>query len=541
VETADLLRALQDIEKRAERGYDDAHVMDTYVDSGGLADALAANDNGIVYGRRGTGNTHALRYLAEKQRSAGDFVVYIDMEKDLGSTEGLYGDPELPVSERASRLLVDVLARIHDELLDEAFDGRGDVDTLDKVLDHFGEVLVSEEVEKAAGADAGLDRSGRASLDAGLTAAGPKAGAAIEATESERLAVTVQTTRKGTPRLRVHFGATADLMKAAAEAHPASRCWFLFDEWSSVPIDLQPYLAEMMRRLFFGLAKVTIRIGAIPHRTEWRVARESGGYVGLEVGAEIFPLLDLDEFVVFPARNREEQTDKATDFFRTLLFRHLNHILRQRESEEIDTPTRLVSLLFTQVTALQEVVRAAEGVPRDAISIVSRAALRAGDRKISTDHVRAAAAQLYQTTKAALLNGVPEARALLDVIIGEVISEKKARAFLLHQDHANDPLIQRLVDDRLLHIIKKGYSNKNDPGARFDVLQIDYGCYVNLLQTQSAPRTLFEDVGDDTAMASLYENLEVPDDDYRAIRQAVLDLPAKLAAIEPTEPTVAAP
>ena len=38
----------------------------------------------------------------------------------------------------------------------------------------------------------------------------------------------------------------------------------------------------------------------------------------------------------------------------------------------------LISSLFTQVTSLQEVIRAAEGVPRDALSIVGRAGLRAG-------------------------------------------------------------------------------------------------------------------------------------------------------------------
>ena len=89
----------------------------------------------------------------------------------------------------------------------------------------------------------------------------------------------------------------------------------------------------------------------------------------------------------------------------------------------------MISLLFSQITALHEMIRAAEGVPRDALSIVSRAALIAGDHRITTDNIRDAAGQVYTTTKAALLNGTPEARRLLDAIIGEVISEKRARAF----------------------------------------------------------------------------------------------------------------
>ncbi len=94
-----------------------------------------------------------------------------------------------------------------------------------------------------------------------------------------------------------------------------------------------------------------------------------------------------------------------------------------------------------------------------------------------------------------------------------------------------------MVDDRILHVIKRGYSSKDSPGTRYDVLQVDYGCYVHLLATASAPHTLFGEEGpeDDTALAALYDDFDgapaVPEDDYRAIRRAVLDLPAKLRQI----------
>lgn len=45
--------------------------------------------------------------------------------------------------------------------------------------------------------------------------------------------------------------------------HEAKRCWPLFDEWSGIPLDLQPYLGEMLRRIFFTSPEVT-RIAAIP-------------------------------------------------------------------------------------------------------------------------------------------------------------------------------------------------------------------------------------------------------------------------------------
>ncbi|MFD3555207.1 hypothetical protein ACFWWA_24395 [Streptomyces goshikiensis] len=541
METSDLLKALQGIEKRTER-VSDEHVVATYVDSGGLSEALSNRDNGIIYGRRGTGKTHALKYLEQTEAANGDFVVYIDIERDLGSTEGIYSDSSISLQQRATRLLVDVLGIVHNRLVEEAFEGRlaDCLQDIDIMCDHFGQVVVSEqgEIEHTSGSE--TQESGGAGFSATLGAA-PRIGLTGKADSSEKLTDSKRVKQAGVVRHRVHFGAFGSLLTRVIGAHPASRFWLLIDEWSGLPLDLQPYLAEMLRRLFFSIPKVSVRIAAIPHRTSWRLKREDGGYIGVEVGAELFPILDLDEFVVFPARSRQEQTDRATDFYRRLLMRHLNQVLKERGGDQLDDADQMVRLLFTQSTALQELVRAAEGVPRDALLIASRAALRAGGRPIGTDHIRHAASQVYQTTKYALLNANPEARQLLDIIINDVINQKKARAFLLHPDDVSHPLVQQLVDERILHVIKRGYSSKGQQGARYDVLQIDYGCYVQLLQTANAPRSLVGEAagGEDSILGLFYgdefvdsEQLVVPVDDYRAIRRAVLNFPDALARVQ---------
>ena len=51
VTTAELLTALQAIDKRAERTADES-VIATYVDDPSLVGALTTSDNGIVSGRR---------------------------------------------------------------------------------------------------------------------------------------------------------------------------------------------------------------------------------------------------------------------------------------------------------------------------------------------------------------------------------------------------------------------------------------------------------------------------------------------------------
>ena len=532
METIDVLRALQEVEKRAER-VSDEHVVATYVDAGSLVNALATRDNGVVFGRRGTGKTHALKYLAETRRAEGDFVVYIDMEQDTGSTEGRYADLSLSFAERATRLVVDVLGIIHDRLVEDAFSGRTktQIDVLDRALDHFGQVMVVREVEQERTQSNASKDQGSVSAQFGTDGVAVQLGGASEVgTVSEARVRTA-----GAVQHRIHFGAVGEMLRTVLREHEAKRCWIIFDEWSGVPLDLQPYLGQMLRRLFFSIPKVSVRIASIPHRTQWRqLGAQPGDYTGLEIGAEIFPLLDLDEFVVFPARSRAEQTERSTSFFKNLLFRHLTQALDGLGMPPLESADQMVKLLFTQVTALQEAIRAAEGVPRDALNIVSRAALRAGEAKISTTHIRDAAAQLYQTTKAAQLNAVPAARRLLELILSEVLAGRKARAFLLSQDDTNHALIQQLIDDRILHLIKKGYSSNADPGARFDVLEIDYGCYVDLLGTANAPQHLFGEDGaaDEQAMVAFYGNTEVPEDDYRAIRRAVLNLPDALAQIE---------
>lgn len=534
VTTAELLAALQAIDKRAERTADE-YVVATYVDDPSLVGALAASDNGFISGRRGTGKTHALKYLAETRRAIGDTVVYIDMEQDIGSTEGRYVDTALSLEERATRLVVDVLSIVHDAFLEAAFNNRADasIELLERMMDHFQEVVVRREVTQSGTLRDSEKVVDRTSI--GLNIRNPTVGSDTGTTTGRTTEQTV--TGSGQVRHRISFGGVSGLMRQFLQGFTSKRFWILLDEWSGVPLDLQPFLAEMLRKLFFGIPQVTVRIGAIPHRSNWRIPGEQGQYLGVEVGAELFSLLDLDEFVVFQARTGIEQARRSQSFFQSLIFRHLNYALSTMGFPPLPDTSAMMSLLFTQVTALNELVRAAEGVPRDALNILGRAALRSGGQKISVDHVRQAAGQLYLTSKATQLNGVPRARDLLEKINADVIGLRKARAFLLDRDQTNHPLIQKLVDDRLLHIIKQGYSSKDEPGKRYDVLQIDYGCYVHLLGTASAPTSLVDtDVDDNQALEALYGDLyggvDVPEDDYRAIRRAVLNLPAILQALE---------
>ncbi len=111
-----LSEAALKLPKRAESSDRDT-LIQTFVDIGPLFAFLSSFDHQVLFGRRGTGKTHALSYLADRRESIGDVVAMIDL-RNVGSSGGMYADETVPLSERATRLLVDTLSVIHDALFE---------------------------------------------------------------------------------------------------------------------------------------------------------------------------------------------------------------------------------------------------------------------------------------------------------------------------------------------------------------------------------------------------------------------------------------
>lgn len=152
-------------------------------------------------------------------------------------------------------------------------------------------------------------------------------------------------------------------------------------------------------------------------------------------------------------------------------------------------------------------------MPRDAINLLGKVAAKSFGKTASVEVVRAAAKEWFETDKAEHIRANEALGLLLQYIVDDIIGTRKARAFLFESRRRNQ-LLESLYDARVLHILKKGISSKEEAGKRYDVYKIDYGCYVDLINTSKAPQGLFET--DDGAF------VEVPEDDYRSIRRAVL-------------------
>lgn len=506
--------------KRAEV-YDRQHLIDSFVDVGPLFTLLSNPDNQILFGRRGTGKTHVLAFLASEVQKRGSIAIQIDM-RTIGSTGGIYSDTRLTISERATRLLVDTLSMIHDRILTEVLEKAEEYDLsvlgplLDRFIDAATKVVVEgpvsvEEMESVTSEET---RSSKAELSASPSEIQGSLGVGSERRGQSGKEKRVR--QEGVERLRVHFGAIGREFDILVRSLPKSQLLIVLDEWSEIPLDLQPYLADLLRRTILPIKGTTVKIAAIEQRCRFRIPDTAVGHIGIEIGADAAAGINLDEFLVF-----ENNPDLAKRFFRDLLHRHVRALVSTTNEMEISTSvSEFINTIFTQSHAFDEFVRSAEGVPRDAINIIGIAAQKALDSSISVPDIRAAARTWYTRAKQQSVSTKVRAQELLNWIIDEVIQHRQARAFLLGSE-VKDDLIDFLYDARVLHIIRQGVSAQDFPGRRFNVYSLDYGCYVDLINTIRAPKGLFEADSEEEGRGGY---VAVPLTDFRSIRRAILNL-----------------
>lgn len=512
--TSKINQAILKLSKRAEKNNQE-HLINTFVDIGPILLSLQNPDHQILYGRRGTGKTHALKYLDGLLAKEGNLTIYIDM-RQIGSNGGIYSDSKIPIPERGSRLLKDVYVLIHDGILDFVLenDDKYDLSIFGPLLDELKVVIndieivgnYNEEYTDNRRSENQGSFSTSVSLPSGLSA-----GLNTKSGSSEEKGI--KKTITGQKRNRVSFTTVTDILKRLNNKLDKARIVILLDEWAEIPLSLQPYLADLMRKTILPIQNMTVIIAAIEKRTNFKID-DPDGYIGFETGADISTSFSLDDFMVF-----DNNSDRAIEFFKQLLYKHINEALD--DEHKIENINQFIKETFTNKKAFEELVRAAEGIPRDAINILAQAAMKSLDKKISIPQVRESARVWYMNDKEASVNSKPDAKHLLRWIIDEVIAERNSRAFLLSSD-TKDSLIEYLYDNRIIHLIKQNISSKDISGQRYNVYAIDYGAYVHLINTSQAVQGLFQAAESDGDNDSNY--VAVPVTDYRSIRRAILDL-----------------
>lgn len=481
-----LNQALMRIARRAE-STDRYTLATTYVAAGSFSAVLNSTDHQILYGRRGTGKTHALLYLSDLIESMGDYFVYVDL-RTIGSAGGLYADSALTPALRGTHLLVDTLEAIHEELLAIAVER--DIPDQDKLL-HALEALVETatavevvgEVEKETTTGGSTESNGGLQVSLSPVTASASVSRKRSRTNQDRIR------RTGVERHHVLFGRLSRALRAVAEALRPARLWLLLDEWSSIPLDLQPLLADLLRRGVLPVSGITVKIAAIERRSRFFLPTATGeDYLGIEVGADAASAVSLDDFMIF-----DHTRNRAEDFFARLFYNHASTKLVSMIRNPPPDPHSLVLETF-RGNAFAELVRAAEGIPRDAINIAALAAQHANEGAIGIAEVRRAARDWYLRDKQTAINANEPARRMLQLIVDEVVGRRRSRTFVVDQSAgSHHEEIDTLYDARLLHVLRRGIVDRQNPGRVYDGFAVDYGCYVALLLDRNSHARLLRD------------------------------------------------
>lgn len=514
-----VMRAVSRILQRAERQESPEKIVNTFVDVGFLPQ-LNNHNNQVFYGRRGTGKTHVLKVLETRleEEDEQNTAVYIDC-RTLGSTSQ-FSDTSIPLSQRCTALFRDVLGEIYNALLEYIFATPFDdplpradqaleaLDRLSATISEPVEHYLAESVTKTAEAGStGRTSAGVTADTAGRIGIRADIGSEERSQEQRTTSYRVETEDKVLfPSLHNQLSETLEL----ADCY----LYILLDEWSSLPTDIQPYLAEFLKRGVLPVQRAILKIASLEYRSRFAVG-SNGQILGFELGADIATTQDLDEYYVFD-RNPEKITDEYAD----MLLRHLNGELPAdylRDTHRVKSGKDLASRLFTDRNTFKELARACEGVVRDLINIFSLAfnhAFRRDRDNIDRRALLAAARQWFEQDKARYLD--EQLQTVLRRIVDEVIGERRARSFLLPRHLERNPIIQKLFDARVLHQMQRGYADKDNPGVRYNIYTLDYGTFVDLIGTSKQPTIdLFEDATE--------PNLVVPFDDKRSIRRIILN------------------
>jgi hypothetical protein len=567
-----IVAAVSRISERAEMPAQSEVLTAMFVDPG-VVRQLDNDSHQILMGRRGTGKTHVLRVMEQRFRSRpSQLAIYADLTR-LGSTDA--ADAAAP-ERTAAALLVDLLTLISDGFRARArVSGGFAFARAGNAIDAFANVVEESGFAKRSGTrSSGVThrggRSGQAGLSIGTSGPtkvdlGAKAESSHEHVESEQWTLEAFD--------RVEFTAVSKALEGLVVMAGLERLALLIDEWVEVPYTVQPYLAEFVKRCFFAVPRVTVKIAAIEHRSQFGTPLERNATRGFELQADVFTVSALDETYFFYDRDPKQVKGVLAD----LLYRHVTveaAILAsrgdrtarirtatrpgfwrrtldrvrgrsQRTGEQdpmqavaaamdregwaetfmegegarfmrevigVEGPDEFVAALFAP-GAFDQLARAAQGVARDFLVIFAKAFNSASEgQPIDRIAIRRAMNDVYADKLASLDADARERFAR----ITQAIFPHGQRAFLADDSLRSDDRFQSLVDKRVVHPLNRRYADPLTGGRLFGIYTVDYASYAQLLDQGR--------LSDDDFAVTPGNDTVAPFDDHRAMRRRVLRL-----------------
>jgi energy-coupling factor transporter ATP-binding protein EcfA2 len=517
-----MIRAVEKIALRAE--YRDTH-NNIYIDTGQLS-KLTGDDNQIIYGRRGTGKTHLLQAYQGIVKP-GVLSVYIDLRKTQDAPLRPTGDPEIVslTSLKCFQQIILLLTESYQDYLDgliksSEYTARRTPDEILELLARLvdlskGEWYPTELLEHSDEKSHEVTDSSSNGINVKtVLSKTPSLELGFSNTDTTQSKGSSATNIKVKGELRLPFTKIISTLEEINDSLSLNRTVLLLDEWSSLALDLQPYLAEWIKRSFMSSPNFTIKVACIRYRSNFSFNSQATK-IGFEVGGDIFVGVDLDDILVF-----DKNKSTVSYFFARLLYNHLTEAHSILANPE-DSQSRFVNDIFSERRAFEELIKASEGIPRDFLYIFTSSFRKAQEhpqwKSVGVPAIVDAAKDFYHRDK--MTEAKPELQEIMEILVREVIKHRKVKAFLVPQRLSGSITLQELMTARLLHRWHIGYAAKSgEVGERFDIYAIDYGAYVDLRET-SIGRELNESMFEDD-----YDYADVPPTiDKRAVRHIVLD------------------
>jgi hypothetical protein len=516
----EISKSVSKLNDRSERQLDIKLLISTFVDVG-IVPQIDNTRNQIIYGRRGTGKTHLMKVLSDNLKEQNNTIpIYLDC-RTLGSSE-LFSDSTASIKLRCLSLFKDIINNLYNPLLEFVAENSSDSDEgnrgfeiLDSILDSINrneeidsntKVTTNESYKNSIAEINKLELNAFPSPQASF-----KLGDEIKDSHETDVKFEkdiIKIDKIFFPEINQKFNQFCNLFKCTI--------FLLIDEWASIPFEIQPYLAEFLKKSFFANPQVVIKITSLEYRSNFNLHLERN-IIGFELGSDISASLDIDDYFVY-----DRNPGIITKNFAEILFKHISSSLPNeylKSQFKVNNSDTFIKTFFSDKSTFEQIVRSSEGVVRDLINIFIKAFFSAQRKNMSSidkKSVIESARQWFESDKS--INLDKEMNILLDKIVEEVIGKKRARSFLLERQYENNKLIQKLFDARVLHVVHRGYSDKGGtPGIRYNIYTLDYGTYVDLMNTNKAPDNDF------TEAEAIADDFIVPFDDKRSIRRIILN------------------
>lgn len=468
-----VVRAIHQIVVRNEQMIDEASVLNSFYDDN-LIEKLDNINNQIIQGRRGTGKTHLLRVLACTFSRPLEHAIYIDCKK-FGDTGILDAEGD-SIGQKATEFFQHFVKYISDDLSkyfsEERFEYINN-QTQKVVKNNLEDLLknctnhkqidkeITQEVEDSQLGSYQVEGSvGLVNLLFGGKNTSEKGNKIKRATKYKEKDVIIF------PNISQNIDNITKLTN--------TRIYLLVDEWSSLPLSIQPFFAEFLKRCFMSCQYVTVKI-AVTYRTKLSY-RLNDKYIGLERSAEIPVAIDLDQQLLFDKKPR-----RVIRFMSKLLIKHVNMMA----GEDILSLDNLSSG-FEEKRGFIVLVRASEGNARDFINILERCISNISfldeerKEKIKFNDIIEAAHDWFNEDKCVDVAEMQLQQ--FDKLFRYIVDQKRTRGAFIYERQLTNSSIIKLLDARFIHLVSRGHTIRYMPKGKAALIILDYGSYCDILK-----------------------------------------------------------